>query len=129
VGVVRNFKGCPAQCGPNWTLEVIKAVMAAGPHISTLILENTKLIWDDIKYQVNMGFVRIISASDLFGENQPPDLKISRVAVVPQDHQRGRIVLTVTVNLSAEVADPKFTDSRILRVFQLGFRYIFKGIQ
>jgi hypothetical protein len=80
------YKGCPAQCGPDWTPEVIKAATAAGPHVSALIPENTKLIWEDIKYQVNAGFVCIISASDLFGENQPPDLKISRVAVVPQDN-------------------------------------------
>jgi hypothetical protein len=102
------YKGCPTQCGPDWTLEVIKAAMAAGPHVSALILENTKLIWEDIKYQVNTGFVCIISASELFGENQPPDLKISRVAVVPQDNRWGRILL----NLSAEVADAKFADSR-----------------
>jgi hypothetical protein len=102
------YKGCPAQCGPNWTPEVIKAAMAAGPHISALIPENTKLIWEDIKFQVNVGFVRIISVSDLFGKNQPPGLKISRVAVVPQDNRRGWI----TLNLSAEVADPKFANSQ-----------------
>jgi hypothetical protein len=60
--------------------------MAAGPHVSALIPENTKLIWEDIEYQVNAGFVRIISTSDLFRENKPPDLKISRVAVVLQDN-------------------------------------------
>jgi hypothetical protein len=75
--------------------------MAAGPHVSALILENTQLIWEDIKYQVKAGFVCMIAASDLFGENQPPDLKISWVAVVPQDNRRGRIIL----NLSAEVAE------------------------
>jgi hypothetical protein len=46
--------------------------------------------------------------SDLFRENQPLDLKISRVAVVPQDNRHCWIIL----NLSAEVADPKFADSR-----------------
>jgi hypothetical protein len=89
------YKGCPVQCSPVWTPEVIKAAMAAGPHVSALILENTKLIWEDIEYQVNVGFVRIISASDLFGENQPQDLKISRVAVVPQDNQQGQIILNL----------------------------------
>jgi hypothetical protein len=54
----------------------------------------------------NAGFVRIISASNLFGENQPPDLKILRVAVVPQDNRWGHIIL----NLSTEVADPKYAD-------------------
>jgi hypothetical protein len=66
------YKGCPAQCGPNWTPEVIKAATAAGLHVSALIPENTKLIWEDIEFQVNTGFVRIISAFDLFRENQPP---------------------------------------------------------
>jgi hypothetical protein len=70
--------------------------MAVGPHISALIPENAHLIWEDIEYQVS-------SASDHFGENQPPDLKISQVAVVPQDNSHGRIIL----NLSAEVAKPK----------------------
>jgi hypothetical protein len=102
------YNGCPAHCGPDWTPEVIKAAMAAGPHVSALIPENAQLIWEDIEYQVKVGFVRMIAASALFVENQPPDLKISRVAVAPQDNCHGRII----VNLSAEVADPKYTNNR-----------------
>jgi hypothetical protein len=82
--------------------------MAAGPHVSALIPENAQLIWEDIEYQVKAGFVRMITASDLFGESQPPDLKISRVAVFPQDNRHGRIIL----NLSVEVANPKYADNR-----------------
>jgi hypothetical protein len=93
--------------GPNWTPEVIKAATAAGLHVSALIPENAQLIWEDIEYQVKVGFVRMIAASNLFGENQPPNLKVSRVAVVPQDNRCGRIIL----NLSA-VADPKYADNR-----------------
>jgi hypothetical protein len=45
--------------------------------------------------------VRLVNARDLFGPNQTPNLKISRVAVVPQADHQGRIIL----NLSAEVDD------------------------
>jgi hypothetical protein len=82
--------------------------MAVGPHVRALILENAQLIWEDIEYQeVKAGFVRMITTSNLFGENQPPNLKISQVAVVPQDNRRSHIL-----NLSAEVADPKYADNQ-----------------
>jgi hypothetical protein len=98
----------PTVVPTGWTPEVIKAATAAGPHVSALILENAQLIWEDIEYQVKVGFVRMIAASNLFGENQPPDLKIKRVAVVPQDNHHSRIIL----DLSAEVADPKYADNQ-----------------
>jgi hypothetical protein len=101
------YNGCPAHCGPDWTAEVIKAAMAVGPHVGTLIPENAQLIWEDIEYQVKAGFVCMIVASNLIGENQPPNLKISGVAVVPQDNCRGCIIL----NLSTEVANPKYADN------------------
>jgi hypothetical protein len=81
--------------------------MVAGPHVSALIPENAQLIWEDIEYQVKAGFVRMITASNLFGENQPPDLKISWVAVVPQNNRRICIIL----NLSTEVTNPKYADN------------------
>jgi hypothetical protein len=102
------YNGCPAHCGPDWTPEVIKAATAAGLHVSTLIPENSQLIWEDIEYQVKAGFVCMITASNLFRENQPPNFKISRVAVVPQDNHHSCIIL----NLSAEVTNPKYADNR-----------------
>jgi hypothetical protein len=102
------YNGCPTHCSPDWTPEVIKAATAAGQHVSALIPENAQLIWEDIEYQVKVGFVCMIATSDLFGENQPPDLKISWVAVVPQDDRHGHIIL----NLSAEVPNPKYADNR-----------------
>jgi hypothetical protein len=88
--------------------EVIKAAMAVGLHVSALIPENAQLIWEDIEYQVNAGFVHMIATSNLFGENQPPDFKISWVAVVLQDNRHGCIIL----NLSTDVANPKYANNR-----------------
>ena len=93
-------RGVPADCGPPWSDEVLKAAKSAGPHVSAMLDENVELLWEDVRYQERAGFIKIVSESVLFGASQPAELKISRVAVVPQVNRRGRII----VNLSAEVA-------------------------
>jgi hypothetical protein len=50
-----------------------------------------------------MGFVRILTEEELKAE-LPENLKISRVAIVPQTDRRGRIIL----NLSADVELPSY---------------------
>ena len=92
--------GTVADCGEPWSEDVIARALDAGPHVSALSPDGIKLIWDDIQYQVDAGFVRIVSEEELFQNGTPRELKISRVAVVPQDNRRDRIIL----NLSAEVA-------------------------
>ncbi len=91
--------GVPTECGQPWGPEVLEAAREAGPHKSASTEEAVKLIWEDIEYQRDAGFVRIVAHADLFGGAPPRELKISRVAVVPQDNRRDRIIL----NLSAEV--------------------------
>jgi hypothetical protein len=95
-------KGVPSDCGPPWSTEVIAAARHTGPHVSALTEENIQLIWDDVEYQQQAGFVRVVTESILFGAGQNSALKISRVAVVPQTNRRGRII----VNLSAQVELP-----------------------
>ena len=98
--------GCAADCGPPWTREVIEWARQAGPHVSALSPENLYLIWDDVGYQERAGFVNIVPESELFGVGVPEsvvkELKISRLAVVPQADRRRRLIL----NLSAQVELP-----------------------
>jgi hypothetical protein len=77
-------KGGWTDCGPKWWPDIIKAAAQAGLHVSALTPDNVNLIWEDIDYQVAARFVRLVKARDLFGPNQTPNFKISRVAVVPQ---------------------------------------------
>jgi hypothetical protein len=91
--------GVPTDCGPDWSRGAVKAAKAAGPHVSALLPENVTLMWEDIEYQVKAGFVTMVTETELFKDGGPPNLKISRVAVVPQVSRRGRIIL----NLSADV--------------------------
>ena len=58
--------GCPTDCGPPWEPEVIEAARQAGPHTSACAPDNVELIWEDITYQAEAGFVRIVTESQLF---------------------------------------------------------------
>jgi hypothetical protein len=98
--------GVPTNCGPDWPDEAKEVARAAGPHVSALTPENAKLIWEEIQYQEDAGFIKVISERDLFGGFAPANLKISRLAVVPQRNRRGRLIL----NLSAAVELPPKRD-------------------
>ena len=95
-------EGAAADCGEPWPKDVIDQALLAGPHVSALTEAAVELLWDDIQYQVDAGFVKIVPESVLLAHGAPEDLKISRVAVVPQESRRDRIIL----NLSAQVVFP-----------------------
>jgi hypothetical protein len=59
-------------------------------------------VWDEVLYQVEAGFVKLVLKPELFMEGGPRNIKISRLAVVPQNNRRGRLIL----NLSAGVELP-----------------------
>ena len=94
--------GTPTSCGEPWPDDVIEQAIATGPHVSALTDSGAALLWEDIQYQVDAGFVRILTEQELRDERSP-ELKVSRVAVVPQENRRDRIIL----NLSAEVQFPR----------------------
>jgi hypothetical protein len=51
--------------------------------------DSIELVWEDVTYQRDAGFIKILSESELFNGAVHPDLKISRVAVVPQANRQG----------------------------------------
>ena len=103
-----STRGVRAECGEPWPEEVIQRALAAGPHVSASRPDGAALIWEDIQYQVDAGFVKVVSEEELFAQGTPKELKVSRVAVVPQQNRRDRIIL----NLSAEVAPAEADRSR-----------------
>jgi hypothetical protein len=70
--------------------------------VSALTPDNMELVWDEVTYQVEAGFVKIVPAEELFAQGYPTNVKVSRLAVVPQRNRRGRLIL----NLSAGVELP-----------------------
>ena len=97
-----TLKGCRADCGPPWTEEVLNQALARGVNPSAQDPEAVQVLWEDLTYQQEAGFVTIVPGTTLLGERKPRDLKISPVAVIPQVGRRPRIIL----NLSAEVKVP-----------------------
>ena len=100
--------GVPTDCGSPWPLNVIEAAKHAGPHVSALLPDNVNLIWDDVQYQQQAGFVKILSATELFDAGPlPAELKISRLAVVPQSNRRGRLILNLSAKVAIDAAPPQ----------------------
>ena len=88
-------RGVPVDCGDNWTKDSIYEAVKRGPHTSALTPEAIRLITEDVMYQVDAGFSRIVLWEDL-KENMPPNLKVSPLAVVPQTGRRGRLILDLS---------------------------------
>jgi hypothetical protein len=93
------IQGVPTDTGAPWSRATLALARQAGPHVSAKTPENVQLIEEDIEYQKKAGFVEVVTEAELFGDDPPAELKLSRVAVVPQTNRRGRIIL----NLSAPV--------------------------
>jgi hypothetical protein len=102
--------GVSAQCGDRWTTAAIEAAVARGPHTSALTPDARQLIADEMEYQVAAGFSEIVPWTDLQAM-QPPHLKISPLAVIPQVGRRGRLLL----DLSFAVQRPHSPSKRARR--------------
>jgi hypothetical protein len=88
-------EGVPVDCGPDWEWDVIEQAVARGPHKSAMEPDNIALVHEDIKYQVEAGFSKIMLWSDI-KKLRPHNLKISPMAVVPQKDRRGRLILDLS---------------------------------
>ena len=97
--------GCKAECGDPWTPAVLEAARKAGPHITAADADSIELVWEDVTYQEKAGFIRILTESELFS-NPHSELKISRVAVIPQANRRGRIILNLSAEVNVQDGDP-----------------------
>ena len=88
-------EGVPVDCGEDWTREMIDAAISQGPHKSALTPEAMALVEEDVAYQVGAGYAQIVEW-DWLKNHLPPQLKVSPLAVVPQQNQRGRMILDLS---------------------------------
>ncbi len=77
-------RGVPVDCGETWKKEAIKAAVAWGPHLTARAADAVALVHEDVAYQVNAGFSKIVLWDDI-KDNLPSSFKISPVAVIPQE--------------------------------------------
>ena len=87
--------GVPVDCGPDWDAETVDQAILKGPHRSALDPEAIRLVHEDLKYQVDAGFSRIVLWDEVKGR-RPPKLKISPLAVIPQTDRHGQLILDLS---------------------------------
>ncbi len=74
---------------------MIEAAVAQGPHPTASTPEALEVFKEDIKYQVQVEFSKVISWEEL-KKLWPKNLKISLVACIPQVGQQGCIILDIS---------------------------------
>ena len=94
--------GIKVDCGPNWSWDAIEAAVECGPHPTACTPEAWSLFKEDIAYQVTAGFSQVVLWDDI-KRLQPLNLKISPVAIIPQERCSSRIILDLSFPVDQEV--------------------------
>ena len=95
-------QGIAVDCGPDWEWGVIEAAIERGPHPTARTPDAIELFKEDIAYQVDAGFCKVMLWEDV-QRLRPANLKISPVALIPQVGRRGRIILDLSFPVYQDV--------------------------
>ncbi len=90
------------DCGPNWSWDAIEAAIERSPHPTACTSDAYDLFKEDITYQVMAGFSKVMLWEDV-KRLHPTNLKISPVALIPQEGRRGRIILDLSFPVYQDV--------------------------
>ena len=91
-------KGCPVDCGPEWSKEHILLMIERGPHRSALAKNAVKQLRHETAEKVKQGYARVVRWGDI-NNNIPPKLKISPVAMIPHKSKPYRCILDLSFAL------------------------------
>ena len=97
-------KGCPVECGKNWSKNQIIQAILHGPHKSAQSKAAMDALHEETKIKVAHNFAKIVKFKDI-KHNLPPNLKISPVACIPHKSKSFRVIL----DLSFKLKTPKET--------------------
>jgi hypothetical protein len=93
-------KGCPVDCGEDWSMDhIIKAILH-GPHKSAKNKDAAAALHAETKSKIKNGFAKLVKFKDI-KNNCPPKLKISPVACIPHKSKSFRVILDLSFNLKA----------------------------
>ena len=76
-------KGCPAETGQDWTVEMIQAAIDRGPHKSAMSPAAMAYIQSEAFDKERIGKARIVEWSREFKRSPPAQLKVSPIAAIP----------------------------------------------
>jgi hypothetical protein len=90
--------GCPANCGPDWSLKKILLLLRRGPHRSTLKKAALRQLRKETTEKIKHGYARVVRWGDI-KHKIPPKLKISPVAMIPHKSKPYRCILDLSFTL------------------------------
>ena len=76
-------KGCPAETGQDWTMDMIQAAIDQGPHKSAMTPEAMEYIQSEAFDKERIGKARIVEWIGEFKRSPPEQLKVSPIAAIP----------------------------------------------
>lgn len=91
-------RGCPADCGDDWTLEQMEAAIQRGPHPSAYNEGAAEQLRQETAEKVAQGFAKVVRWSEI-KTNPPTNLKISPVAMIPHKSRKYRCILDLSFEL------------------------------
>jgi hypothetical protein len=97
-------RGCPVDCGKNWSKDQIIQSILHGPHKSAQSKAAIDALHEEANMKVKHNFAKIIKFKEI-KDNLPPNLKISPVACIPHKSKSFRVIL----DLSFKLKTPKTT--------------------
>ena len=94
-------KGCPVDCGPDWSCEQIMLLLRRGPHKSANSKEAINQLREETINKVNHGVAKIVKWVNIKNKI-PPRLKILPVAMILHKSKKFRCILDLTFKLKHE---------------------------
>lgn len=91
-------KGCPVECGPDWTSEHIQAAMKRGNHTSANSKRATAALRTATATKVKNSYARVVKWK-MIKDNIPAKLKISPGAMIPHKSRDFRFILDLSFRL------------------------------
>ena len=104
-------EGCPAETGPDWSLELLDEAVQHGAHPSARDPVAAQALVTETMRKVDEGFARIVSWKVLRAELKAK-LKISPIAAIPHKSRLFRMILDLSYGFRLEEIDfPSVNDS------------------
>ena len=93
--------GCPTNCGPDCTMDHIRAAIEKGPNASALDPDALDALHAETEDKVKNRYTKVICFGDIM-EDLPNKLKISPVAMIPHKSRVFRTILDLSFCLKHE---------------------------
>jgi hypothetical protein len=91
-------QGCPVDCGEDWDMTKIMAMLQRGPHISANDPQAITQLRKETEEKVKNNYARVVRFGDI-RSNIPKLLKISPVAMIPHKSKAFRCILDLSFEL------------------------------